>query len=247
MESSAAPARSTKLAGGLFIAGSLLGAVGNALHPHVADPDSAAVVRSIAENGAWVAIHLAIILAILMVTGGLVGLADQLRGTPGHDLARLGIAAALIGGAVVTVSTSIDGFAMKALALSAGKATGSDAATGLQVATAARSVDFAIWSIGMLVFFGISFACLGAAVVASRRMPARYGWIAIVGALGSTVAALLQITSAGELQDAESLFLASSLLLTIWAFALGVRMWRGSPGHGPVGSPSAVAPTGQVV
>lgn len=247
MESSAVPARSTKLAGGLFIAGSLLGAVGNALHPHVANPDSAAVIRSIADNGLWVAIHLAIIVAILMVTGGLVGLADQLQGTPGHDLARLGVGAALIGGAVVTVSTSIDGFAMKALALAAEKATGSDAVAALQVATAAQSVDFGIWTIGMFVFFGISFGCLGAAVVASRRIPARYGWIAIVGAIGSTVAALLQITSVGELQDAESLFLASSLLLTIWAFALGVRMWRGRSSGDPVRPPSAVVATGQVI
>lgn len=247
MESSAVPAKSTKLAGGLFIAGSVLGAVGNALHPHVANPDSAAVVRSIAENGAWVAIHLAIIMAILMVIGGLVGLADQLLGTPGHDLARLGVGAALIGGALVTVSTSIDGFAMKALALSAGKATGSDAAAALRVATAAQSVDFGIWSIGMLVLFGISFGCFGAAVVASRRIPARYGWIAIIGAIGSAVAALLQISTVGELQDAESLFLASSLLLTIWAFALGVRMWRGRSSVDHIRSPSAVAGTGQVI
>ncbi len=247
MESLAVPARSTKLSGGLFVAGSVLGAVGNALHPHVANPDSEAVVRSIAENGAWIAIHLAIIVAILMVIGGLVGLADQLQATPGHDLARLGVGAALIGGAVVTVSTSIDGFAMKVLALTAGKATGSDAAGALRVATAAQSVDFGIWSIGMLVFFGISFGCLGAAVVASRRMPARYGWIAIIGALGSTVAALLQITSVGELQDAESLFLASSMLLTIWALALGVRMWRGRSSGDPVRSPSAVVATDQVI
>ncbi len=232
---------------GFLIAGSVLGAVGNALHPHVANPDAAAVVRSIADNGLWVAIHLAIIVAILMLIGGLIGLADQLQGTPGHDLARLGVGAALIGGAVVTVSTSIDGFAMKALALAAGNATGSGAATALQVAIAAQSVDFGIWSIGMLVFFGISFGCLGVAVLASRRMPARYGWIPIVGAIGSTVAALLQITSVGELQDAESLFLASSLLLTIWAFALGVRMWRGRSNGDPVRSPSAAVTTGHMI
>lgn len=41
-------------------------------NPHVANPDSAAVIRSIADNGLWVAIHLAIIVAVLMMTGGLV-------------------------------------------------------------------------------------------------------------------------------------------------------------------------------
>lgn len=220
------PVPRQKMSGALFIAGAVIGLVGNALHPHTADPDAAATVQAIAQNGAWVSIHLAIIVAILLIIGGLVGLAELLKGTAGGPLARLGLAAALLGGAVVTVSTAIDGFAMKALALSSTAAPAAEAATALRIAMTVKEVDFGIWSIGMLVFFGAAFACFGIAVSASWRFPGWFGWIAVVGAGGSAVAALLQIAASGEVQAAETIFLASSVLLTLWTFALGGLMWR---------------------
>jgi hypothetical protein len=78
----------------------------------------------------------------------------------------------------------------------------------------------------MLVFFGAAFACFGAAVLASGRYPRRYGWTPNIGGAGSAVAALLQLAFNREVQAAETIFLLSSLLLTLWTLALGVRMWR---------------------
>jgi hypothetical protein len=228
------------MSGALFIAGALIGLVGNALHPHTAGLDAAATVQAIAQNGAWVTIHLAIIVAILLIIGGLVGLADDMQGTAGEPLARLGLAAALLGGAVVTVSTAIDGFVMKALSLSSAGASAAESATALRIAVAVKETDFGIWSIGILVFFGAAFACFGGAVVGSRRFPGWFGWIAIVGAGGSVVAALLQIAANGDVQAAETTFLASSLLLTLWVLVLGIRIWRGS---GNEGAPSFVLGT----
>jgi hypothetical protein len=215
-----------KLFSALFITGAIVGLVGNGLHPHTADLDGAATVQAIAGNGAWVAIHLAIIIAILLVIGGLVGLSEEMTATPGEPLARLGIVAAVLGGAVVTVSSAIDGFVMKVLSVASVNATGADGALALRISVAVKEVDFGIWSIGMLAFFGVAFACFGGAVVASRRYSGWFGWIAIVGAAGSAVAALLQIAASGEVQTAETIFFASSLLLTLWALALGILMWR---------------------
>lgn len=229
------PLRRQRMSGALFIAGAVIGLVGNALHPHTAGLDAAATVQAIAQNGAWVTIHLAIIVAILLIIGGLVGLADDMQGTAGEPLARLGLAAALLGGAVVTVSTAIDGFVMKALSLSSAGASAAESATALRIAVAVKETDFGIWSIGILVFFGAAFACFGGAVVGSRRFPGWFGWIAIVGAGGSVVAALLQIAANGDVQAAETTFLASSLLLTLWVLVLGIRIWRG---YGNEGAPS---------
>ena len=217
-----------RMSGALLVAGAVIGLVGNALHPHSADPDAAATVQAIAQDGAWVAIHLAIIVAILLIIGGLVGLAELLKDTPGGSLARVGLAAALLGGAIVTVSSAIDGFALKALALSAVAAPAAESATALRIAVAVRETDFGIWSIGMLVFFGATFACFGGAVIASRRFPGWFGWIAVIGAVGSAVAAGLQIAANEEVQAAETTFLGASLLLTLWTLALGIWMWRGS-------------------
>ena len=231
-----------RISGALLIAGAVVGAVGNALHPHTADPDAAAALQAIAQNGAWVAIHLAIIVAILLIIGGLVGLAEDLRGSSAEPLARLGLAAALLGGAIVTVSTALDGFGRKALAVALAEAPAPEAATALRIAIAANDAQFGLWSIAMLVFFGVTFACFGGAIIASRRFPGWFGWIALVGAGGSAIAALLQIAANGEVQAAETIFLASSIMLTVWTLAVGVRLWRG-PALDVAGEPS-LAPTG---
>ncbi len=231
-----------RISGALLIDGAVIGTIGNALHPHTADPDSAATVQAIAQNGAWVAIHLAIIVAILLIIGGLVGLAEEFRESSAEPLARLGLAAALIGGAVVTVSAALDGFGRKALAVALAEAPVPEATTALRIAITANDVHFGIWSIAMLVFFGVTFACFGGAIIASRRFPGWLGWIALVGAGGSAIAALLQIAANGEVQAAETIFLASSIVLTVWTLAVGVRLWRG-PSLGVAGEPS-LAPTG---
>ncbi len=227
MSTQPSPLVRMRMSGALFIAGAIIGLVGNALHPHSAEPDAAATLQAIAQDGSWVAMHLAIIVAILLIIGGLVGLAELLKDTPGGSLARLGLAGALLGGAVVTVGVAIDGFGQKVLALSVAAAPAAESATALRIAVAVRETDFGIWSIGMLVFFGATFACFGGAVTASRRFPGWFGYIAVVGAGGSAVAAVLQIAASGEVQAAETTFLASSLLLTLWTLALGVWMWRG--------------------
>lgn len=216
-----------RISGALLIVGAVMALVGNALHPHTAGVDVSATLQAIAQNNAWVGIHLTIIVAILLIIGGLIGLTERLTGTPGGPLARLGVAAALLGGAVVTVSTAMDGFVMKPLALSSAAGPAADAATALGVATAVKAVGFGIWSIGIIVFFGAAFACFGLAAIACRRFPAWFGWIAVVGAFGSAVAGLLQIAANGEVQAAETTLLVSTLLLTLWTLALGVWMWRG--------------------
>jgi hypothetical protein len=215
--------------GALFMSGAVIGLVGNALHPHTATLDPAEAVQAIAGNGSWVAIHVAIIVAVLLIIGGLVGLADEMTGTPGEALARLGFASALVGGAVVTISLAVDGFGMRTLAVAAVGATGSDAALALRVWVAVDRLDFGIWTMGMLTFFGFAFACFGGAVIVSRRFPVWFGAVAVAGAAGCALAALLQVAANGEVQVAETVFLASSLTLTLWALAAGVLMWRQSP------------------
>lgn len=217
------PGTRQRTAAGLLVIGSLLGLVGNALHPHAASADAGAGIRLIADNALWSAIHLAIIVAILLVIGGLLGLADELADTPARFGARLAIGASLLGGTLVTVSTTIDGFAMKSFAATVTDGGGDGA---LQFAVAAQTIGFGIWSVGMLVFFGAAFACFGAAVLASGRYPRRYGWTPVIGGVGSAVAALLQLAVNREVQAAETIFLLSSVVTTLWALALGLRMWR---------------------
>lgn len=78
----------------------------------------------------------------------------------------------------------------------------------------------------MLVLFGAAFLCFGVALVRSKRFPAVFGWAALAGGTGSSVAALLQIAAGDEVQTAETMFLVSSLLITAWAFGIGLILLR---------------------
>lgn len=200
-----------------------VGLVGNALHPHTADADIAATLEAIGGNTAWVGIHLAIITAILLLAAGALGIISDADRLPTAPMAGLARAVMLVGAALVCTSTAIDGFAMKPLA-SAWSASRADAL--LPVASGVKAIDFGIWSLGMLVFFGAAFILTGATVRAARLQPPILGWAAIASGIGSSVAALLQIANTGELQAAETIFLASSLLITVWAFVTGLVLWR---------------------
>jgi hypothetical protein len=226
LEPGSVPFRGSRVAAGMLVSGAVIGLVGNALHPHAAGLDMAETVAGIAASGTWVAIHFAILTAIILIVGGLIGVAETFQGTDGELYWRLGIAAALVGSAVVTVSTSIDGFVMKAVTSDVLDAPASGHATALAVAVGLKEADFGIWSIGIVIFFGAAFAAFGAAMIASRRYGRWLGWLAIVGAAGSTVAGMLQIAASGEVQAAETILLASTMLLTVWTFVLGVRVFR---------------------
>jgi len=83
--------------------------------------------------------------------------------------------------------------------------------------------------------------CFGAAVSASRRFPTGFGWIAVAGGGGSATGALFQIFNGGEVQAAETVVVAASLLIALCAFALGVMMWRADETAAPVALSAAVA------
>lgn len=95
----------------------------------------------------------------------------------------------------------------------------------------------------MLIFFGLTFLGFGAALADGRYFPAWFGWAAIVSGVGSTAAALIQIANVGEVQLAETLFFASSMLATLWLFAAGVLLWRAAQPTTPAEIPFSTGST----
>lgn len=225
---------SRKMSAVLLIAAAVIGLVGNAMHPHTVDSDAAGTLRGIAESSTWVWIHAAIITAILLLMGGLVGFAHELEETRAAPLARLAAATSLVGGAFVCVSTSIDGFGRKALALNWLGASPAQSDAALQVALGTQLFGGAVWTLAILVFFGAAFVSFGAAANASGRYPRVFGWTAIAAGALSVIASVLRIAANGDEQVSESIFLLSSVAITIWAFVLGILLWRASPLQLPI-------------
>ena len=61
------------------MAGALLGLVGNLLHPATPIGDPEGVARTIAGSRLWVPDHLAIVLGLILMLGGLVAIAHSIQ------------------------------------------------------------------------------------------------------------------------------------------------------------------------
>jgi hypothetical protein len=104
------------MGGTAAVLGSIIGMVGNLIHPETPIGDPAGVARTIAASQDWLAIHLAIVFGIVLMFGGLVALARSVRGDLAVALGRLGLAAAIAGVAVGLVLVILDGVAARQLA-----------------------------------------------------------------------------------------------------------------------------------
>src|SRR5512132_686597 len=136
-----------RIGGGSAVAGALLGLVGNLIHPATAGPnDPEATARVVAESRLWIPVHLALLVAFVLMLGGLVAIHDAIGGALPGALARFGLASAVVGTAVGVVLISLDGFAAKHLAEAWLAVPAADRATAIGPFQAEDSINFALLS-----------------------------------------------------------------------------------------------------
>ena len=191
----------------------------------LSDPgDTEAFLQSIVDSSIWAGIHVLVLIPLLLGVGGLLALYRSITGEPGAALAQLGFAAALMGGAVTSVSVAIlGGGAMKELADA--WAAAADKEVPLAVAEAAILVSFDIGSWGNLVFYGVAPILYGLAISLTGIYPKWLGWVAVVGGVGGVLIQIVQF-SQGVSQVTSSVYVAFFLVVTLWLLVMGVLMWR---------------------
>ena len=239
--------RWTLLLGGLAaISGSVLGMVGNLVHPATPIDDAAGVAQAIASSEAWLPIHLSIVVGIVLMFGGLVALASAVRGDLAVALARFGLAAATAGVAVGLVLVILDGVAARQLAEEWAAAAGADQAFKLQLVAANETVNFALASLFNILFAGVAFGLFGLAVVASENFPRWLGLLVVLGAVESIGAGLIQAEAGSPLVATRILTIVGPTVITLWLLFMGVVLVRRArvveaAGHVPV---AEAAPAG---
>ncbi|MDQ4107632.1 MAG: hypothetical protein M3138_02345, partial [Actinomycetota bacterium] len=80
-----------RLGGAAAVMGSIVGMVGNLVHPVTPIGDPEGVAEVIAGSDGWVPIHLAIVLGIALMAGGLVALRHAIQDGLGGVFARFGL------------------------------------------------------------------------------------------------------------------------------------------------------------
>ena len=209
----------------LAIAGGLVTLVFNGLHPHPSDPSPDAFLREVAAHPYWTTLHLGLSLGVLLIVGALASLTDVLRQERGGLLARFGLLTVLLGAALFLVNFAIDGLAMQSIARAWTTAAPAEQAMALRVADALDRANFGLYTFETLLLPGLPFILYGLALVVSGTYARPLGWIAVLGGSVSFVAGLVQAYD-GRSATASLVFIAGSMLVTVWMLVLGLAMWR---------------------
>ena len=209
------------------IVGAVLGVVVNLLHPRTSEIGNVeALLREIADSGIWVGDHIGILFAVLLVTGGLAALYRSIPDQPGAAWARLGFVSALLGAAVIAILVGTDGIAAKGLATAWANAPESEKIAAFRVAAAVALINIAIFSVFIIVFFGVTFFLFGLALLTSNVYPQWLGWVALLGGLASALVGLIQAYNGPSVLVTNVLFPIFSVLLSLWVLLVGVLLGR---------------------
>jgi hypothetical protein len=230
--------RMLQIGGWCAVAGSLLAGVGNLVHPVTPMNDPVGVARVIAGSGSWVPVHLAIVVGILLMLGGLVALDRSIGGGIAGTLARFGLWAAVGGVTIGLVLVILDGVAAHQLAQEWAAAPPGDQAVALGLVHVNETINFALASLFNLVFAGVTFILFGLAVALSHAYPRGLGWVVLVAGVASIGAGLVQAFTGEPTEASRGLTIFGPTVITLWLLVIGfvlVRMGRegsGSPARG---------------
>ena len=223
---SAEDLRVFRIGGVAAIVGSLLGMVGNLIHPVTPIGDPEGTARVIAESELWGPIHLAIVLGIFLMLGGLVALGHSIRGGLAGALARFGSVAAIVGAVIGLVLVILDGVAARQLAQEWAAASPERRELALGLVQTNETMNFALASMFNLVFAAATFILYGVAVAVGDAYPRWLGWVAVGAGVLSAGAGTIQ-ASMGEPTDASRvLTIIGPTVITLWLLVMGMLLLR---------------------
>jgi hypothetical protein len=215
-----------RIGGWAAIAGALLGMVGNLIHPVTPIDDPEGVARVIADSGIWVPVHLAIVLGIVLMLGGLVAVRHSIREGVADALARFGLVAAIAGAAIGLVLLILDGVAARQLAQEWAEASAQERAVALRLVHANETLNFALASLFNFVFAAVTFILFGLAVALSAVYPRWLGWPAFLAGVLSIPAGVIQAYAGEPTGASRVLTIIGPSVITLWLLIMGILVVR---------------------
>lgn len=210
------------------IGGALLLMITTYLHPVGDDPNDAdAAFAEYAADSLWVASHLGQFVAMAMLSVALVALATAIRGGRAEAWARIGLLGVSASLAAAAALQAVDGVALKVVVDRWAHASGELRALAFEAAFAVRQVEIGFASLLSLIF-GLTVSVFGIALLLSPRFASWSGWLGLVSGGGTAAAGIAQAYT-GFSSLAMSMGMPASLLLLIWAVAIGIRLWHLAP------------------
>lgn len=209
------------------IAGAILGFATNFLHPRTSDiANPEAYLREVAESAIWIGDHVGILFAALLALGGYAAIYRSFTTERGTAWARLGSMGALLGAAIISVLMATDGIAAKVVAGEWMNAPAAEKAVAFRVGVALAQVNFSLFSVTIVVWFGVTNILYGLAILTDDVYPRWLGWVAVIGGGASVLVGLNQAYTGLSVLTTNILFPIVSTVLILWFLVMGVVLWR---------------------
>ncbi|MBI2288235.1 MAG: hypothetical protein HYY41_02030 [Chloroflexi bacterium] len=214
-----------KLGSAGFIIGAILLVIFNILLPRAADPSN--VQEMLKKMGGQEALSQVSALLIAVGTWAvMIGTAGVYRSISagGAAWARLGFYGTVVGTAMWTVSLALH-MATAGAAANWMTAPAAGQATAYSVAAALSAAGLATFSMTIIVVW-LALIFLGIGMVLSTVYPRWLGWVVIVLGIATVVAVGLPQAFAGISSTLNLIFMALSLLTTLWILVIGIWVAR---------------------
>jgi hypothetical protein len=215
-----------RLGGIAAVVGSFLGMVGNLVHPVTPISDPEGVARVIADSDIWVPVHLAIVLGIALMLGGLVAIRHTIRDGLAGVLASFGLVAGIVGATIGLILVILDGVAARQLAQDWAASPISQREVALSLVHANETINFALASLFNFVFAAATFILFGLAVAWSGSYPRWLGGVAVLAGTLSLVAGTIQASVGKPTEASRILTIIGPSLITLWLLAMGFLLFR---------------------
>ena len=203
--------------GGLAgMAGAVLGAIANVLHPRGDFGSAQATVDMAAESGIWVFDHYLIAWATALGAFGLVALGRSFVQEPARSWGWIAVAFTIAAATVSYLLAAVDGAAFKDAAEEGGPA-----------ALAVAYVSGAFFTALMGSIFGVVPILFGIALLSTTQYPRWLGLLALAsGAIGLFTSSYQYLVGYNEVVT-NYVFTLGSLGTTAMMFAAGWFLWKG--------------------
>jgi hypothetical protein len=202
--------------------------VSTLLHPMSADPnDAAAAFAEYAADTWWIASHLGQFAGVALLSVALVALAGTLEDGRAAAWGRIGVATTAASLAAAAMLQAVDGVALKATVDRWAHLSGDAQARAFEAAFAVRQIEIGVASLTSLLF-GLTIVTFGIALLFGERFPKWAAWLALAGGIGTVSAGIAQAYT-GFSTLAMMVSMPASIVLLIWAIAVGALMWRLAP------------------
>ena len=207
--------------------GAVLAAIANMLHARSAEIDVyAEQIKAVAESGFWISGHLMLFVGATLMTVFLIALHRTMLNGLAGALSRIGYFGAVASTAVMTVLIGLDGLASKHIHDAWAAAPSADKAVALRIAEAMEEVDVGVFTLWIILFFGMTFMVYGLAVAMSNNFPKWMGWIAAALGLVALVVGFYQAYDGLSVLITNYAFAGTATLLTVWVLVMSIMMAR---------------------